>query len=99
MHARSGTFELSPDKLDDVIQTFQGDQLPQYRQQSGYKGFTLLANRQTGQLLGISLWESEADLHAADELGTQTREEMHRQGGGQGAIERGDWEVVVDDTR
>jgi heme-degrading monooxygenase HmoA len=98
MHARSGTFQLSRDKLDDVVQGFQAEQLPQYQQQSGYKGFTLLANRETGQLLGISFWESEADRQGADELGTQTREAMHRQGGGQGAIERVDWEVVVDDT-
>jgi heme-degrading monooxygenase HmoA len=99
MHARSGTFQLSSDKLDDVVRSFQAEQLPQYQQQSGYKGFTLLANRESGRLLGISFWESEADRQAADELGTQTREEMHRRGGGQGAIERVDWEVVVDDTQ
>jgi heme-degrading monooxygenase HmoA len=97
MHARSGEFELSSDGLDEAINSFRDEFLPRYQQQSGYKGFTLLANRETGQLMGISFWESESDIQGSDDLGQQTREEMHRRGGGQGAIQRTDWEVVVDD--
>jgi heme-degrading monooxygenase HmoA len=98
MHARSGAFQLAPDKLDDALQAFEDEQLPKYKDQSGYKGFTLLANRQTGQVIGISFWESESDLHATDELGRQAREDVQQRGGGQSDIERVDWDVVVDDT-
>jgi len=96
MHARSGAFRLSPDRVDDAIRAFEDEQLPRYKEQGGYKGFTLLANRQTGQVLGVSFWESESDLRAADELGQQAREQVQERGGGQSGIERVDWEVVLD---
>lgn len=99
MHARSGAFHLSPANVDDAIQTFRDEHLPRYKDQSGYKGFTLLANRQTGQVLGISFWEAESDLRAADDLGQEARESLQERGNGQGDIERVDWEVVVDDMQ
>lgn len=97
MHARSGAFQLSTDRMDDAIESFRSGFLPRYKEQSGYKGFTLLANRQTGQVLGVSFWESEADLRGTDELGNEARQDLQARGGGQGGIERVDWEVVVDD--
>lgn len=97
MHARSGAFQLETDRIDDAIASFAANFLPRYKQQGGYKGFTLMANRQTGQVLGVSFWESESDLHATDELGNEARQDLQERGGGQSAIERVDWEVVVDD--
>ena len=97
MHARSGEFELSTDRLDEAVQSFQDEFLPRYKQQSGYKGFTMLASRQTGRIMGISFWESESDLRGSDDLGQQAREDLQQRGGGQGAIARTDWEVVLDD--
>jgi heme-degrading monooxygenase HmoA len=98
MHARSGAFRLSTDRLDDSIKAFEQEQLPKYKQADGYKGFTLMVNRETGQMIGVSFWESEAHLKASDEMGQQARAQIQEQGGGQGDIERIDWEVVVDDT-
>src|SRR4051794_678987 len=69
MHARSGAFRLSSDKVDDAISTFENEQLQRYKEQDGYKGFTLLADRDSGALLGISFWENEDALRASDELG------------------------------
>jgi len=99
MHARSGAFRLSKDRMDDAIQTFREEQLPQYQKKNGYKGFTVLANHETGQVLGISFWESEDDLHEADELGQQAREQLQERGQGQDDIERVDWEVLLDDMK
>lgn len=96
-HARSGSFQLSPDRVDDAIKAFASDQLPRYREQSGYKGFSLLVNRQSGKLLGVSFWKSEDDLEASDELGAEAREGLQHAGGGSGDIVREDWEVAVDD--
>ena len=97
MHARSGAFNLSPDKVEDAIQLFREEYLPRYREQSGYKGFTLLANRDTGKVMGISFWESESDIRGSDELGRQARDDIQQQGEGRGEIERVDWEVALDD--
>jgi heme-degrading monooxygenase HmoA len=97
VHARSGALQLSTDRIDDALEAFRTEHLPRYRQQSGYKGFTLMVNRRTGQMLGVSFWESESDLHGTDELGNEARQDLQARGGGEGAIERADWEVVVDD--
>ncbi len=51
MHARSGAFALSAGGVDRAVQTFRSEQLPQYQKMSGYKGFTMLANRRSGQVL------------------------------------------------
>jgi len=97
MHARSGAFQLSPERLDEAIQAFREEYLPRYKEQDGYKGFTLLANRETGQVLGVSFWESASGLRASDELGRQARDDLQQRGEGRGQIERVDWEVVLDD--
>lgn len=97
MHARTGYFELSPDRVDAAVAAFEEEQLPRYRQQGGYKGFTLLANRSSGKVLGVSFWESQDDLRSSDQLGTEAREAIQQAGGG-GSIVREDWEVAVDDT-
>ena len=98
MHARSGSFQLSPDKVDDAVGAFESEQLPKYKESSGYKGFTLLVNRQNGKVVGVSFWESEDDLRASDQLGSEAREQVQERGDGQGDIQREDWEVVLDDT-
>jgi heme-degrading monooxygenase HmoA len=98
MHARSGAFRLSTDKVDDAISTFESEQLPRYKEQDGYKGFTLLADRDSGEVLGISFWESEDAMSASDELGKQAREEIKERGEAEADPESKHWEVVVDDT-
>jgi len=35
----------------------------------GYKGFTMLANRHSGKVIGVSFRQQEDDLRASDELG------------------------------
>jgi hypothetical protein len=97
MHARSGAFQLSTDKLDEAIESFESDLLPRYREASGYKGFTLMADRESGKVLGISFWESEEDRKASDELGQEAREAVQEAGDGQSDVVRENWEVVLDD--
>jgi heme-degrading monooxygenase HmoA len=98
MHARSGAFRLSSDKVDDAISAFENEQLPRYKEQDGYKGFTLLADRDSGAVLGISFWESEDALSASDELGEKARADIKERGEADADPETMRWEVVVDDT-
>jgi heme-degrading monooxygenase HmoA len=98
MHARSGAFRLSSDKVDDAISAFENEQLQKYKEQDGYKGFTLLADRDSGALLGISFWESEDALRGSDELGEEARSQIKEQGEAEADPETMRWEVVVDDT-
>ena len=65
MHARVTIAYPQPDRFDEaasvVRQTFQ----PAAREQPGFRGFMLLADRATHQLIGITLWETEADMAAS----------------------------------
>jgi heme-degrading monooxygenase HmoA len=97
MHARSGVIEVSADRIDDALEAFKSEQLPRYRDQSGYKGFTMLADRDNGKILGVSFWESADDLRASDELGQEARENIRERGGAQAEAVREEWEVVIDD--
>jgi heme-degrading monooxygenase HmoA len=95
MHGRARS--ISPDRLDEVASNFQDEQIPRYREQDGYKGFTLLANRQSGRVLGVSFWESDEARRASEELGAEERESIRQSAGGEGEIVREDWEVPFDD--
>lgn len=97
MHARTGSTEVTPDRLDEVVSTFEREQIPRYRERDGYKGFTLLVNRPSGRVIGVSFWESEEARQASEELGAEARESIRQSGGGQAQIVREDWEVALDD--
>ena len=58
MHARMTTMEGSSERLDEGLRQIREDVLPQLQQQDGYKGFIVFDNRQNGELVGFSLWES-----------------------------------------
>jgi heme-degrading monooxygenase HmoA len=98
MHARSGAFVISTEKVDEAVEKFEGEQLSRYKEQDGYKGFTLLADKENGRLLGISFWEDEDALHGSDELGQEARDQIKEVGEAEADPERMDWEVVIDDT-
>lgn len=96
MHARSAVIEMSPAKIDDAVKFWNDEQIPKYRQQAGYKGFTLLVNRDSGKVFGVSFWESEDARRASDDLGQQARAGLAQTGEGSEQA-RENWEVAVDD--
>jgi heme-degrading monooxygenase HmoA len=97
MPARSALLQVSPDRVDDVTRAMKEELIPRYHEQDGYEGFILLANRETGQVLGVSFWESQSDLEASDNLGADARQRLAEVGGGGAPPTREMWEVVVDD--
>jgi heme-degrading monooxygenase HmoA len=97
MHARTGRLQVSPERIDEIVGVIKEDQVAMFHGQPGYRGFTGLADRERGTVMGISFWETEDDLRAAEELGREARRRVTEAGGGQGepVVER--WEVVVDE--
>src|SRR3712207_5131025 len=73
MHARMTTLEGTSERLDEGLRQIREDVLPQLQQQDGFKGFVVFDNRQSGKLIGFSLWESEQALRASEEVGDRTR--------------------------
>ena len=75
MHARMTTMEGSSERLDEGLREIREDVLPQLQHQDGFKGFVVFDNRQSGELIGFSLWESEQAMQASEEVGDRTRRE------------------------
>lgn len=96
MHARSAVIEMTPDKIDAAISQFEDELLPRYREISGYKGFTMLVNRESGKVFGVSFWEGKDGVQASDDLGAEARKGLADTGGGS-AQPREVWEVAIDD--
>ena len=59
MHARMSTLEGSPGGMDEGLRDVREHVLPLLKQQEGFKGFIALGNRQSGELIGITFWESK----------------------------------------
>ena len=73
MHARMSRLEGSPGEMDEGLRDVKEHFLPLLRQQEGFKGFIALGNRQSGELIGITFWESEQAMRASEEVGDRTR--------------------------
>ena len=97
MHARHTTLQLSAAKIDDAVRQLEQEQLPKFREQDGYKGFTVLADRATGMVVGITFWESEEALRASEELASQARGQASETGEAGGEPDVAQLEVLIDD--
>jgi heme-degrading monooxygenase HmoA len=63
MFARVITAQAGPQGFDG-IKDLAAEQLPTATQQPGFKGFYLLTNAETGQVITISLWETREQMPA-----------------------------------
>lgn len=72
--ARVISAQTTADQVNDVIEIAK-QQLPGARGQQGYQGFYVLADRASGKLLTISLWESHEDLDAVEARAAHVRAE------------------------
>jgi heme-degrading monooxygenase HmoA len=95
MHARIGRVSFSPDSADQMVSHVRSTIIPNYESSEGFKGFTLLLDRSSGEGVGISFWESEEAMKATDSLGDQARQGAAEAGSGrdQGAQR---YEVAID---
>jgi heme-degrading monooxygenase HmoA len=59
--------------MDEGLSQVREHVLPLLQQQDGFKGFIALGNRQSGELIGVSFWESEKAMQDSEELGDRTR--------------------------
>ncbi len=73
MYARVTKLEVPPDRVDDSTRHVQEQILPQLQQQDGFKGFIVLTDRQSGNTLGVALWESEEALRTTEEAAARLR--------------------------
>jgi heme-degrading monooxygenase HmoA len=73
MFARMSILEGSPDQIDEGLRHVREQVLPFMQQQDGFKGFIALSDRQTGKVIGVSLWASEQAMRASEKAGDRAR--------------------------
>lgn len=64
MFARVRITQGDPEKVEDGIRHFRETVVAGYKDAAGFKGAYLLVNRDSGKLMGITVWDSEANLQA-----------------------------------
>lgn len=72
MFTRVISARATPDGIDGVIRLAQ-QQLPDFQSQPGFKGLYLLADRTAGDLMTISLWDTEEDVRHVEARAAQVR--------------------------
>jgi heme-degrading monooxygenase HmoA len=65
---------LDPERVEETVDQFKAQALPQLEQQPGFRGITVGVNRKTGQAVAISLWETEADMRESEKLADEARD-------------------------
>lgn len=94
MWARISTYEGSPESIDQSVSYARQTILPKARQLAGYRGIYMVADRQTGKSMSITLWDREDDLRASEVEADRLREDASDHVGGTIAgVER--FEVVL----
>lgn len=66
MHARVVTVVVRDGKLEDVVRIAREQILPAAQRQPGFCGGYVLADAPARKVVGITYWESEADLRASE---------------------------------
>jgi len=82
MFVRRTRVEASPEKLEQTIQTYQHELLPILKQEPGFRGAVLLANRATGAAQSVTLWENEETERASRPTGDKLRARSVENSGG-----------------
>jgi hypothetical protein len=79
--ARVSSLEGSPERIDESVSRAREETLPKARELPGWKGVIGLADRGSGRLKLITLWENAAALSASEEQANRLRTETAESGG------------------
>jgi heme-degrading monooxygenase HmoA len=69
MFARVTSGTVQPSKRDEAVKLNRDTIMPAAKKQKGFKAYYSLSNRDTGKAMTISIWETEADMKAAETSG------------------------------
>jgi hypothetical protein len=93
MYARVNTFEGVADRIDDGIRDIQERIVPWTRETEGCKGAIALVDRESGKMIGITLWETHEAMLASESRAAELRSGAADAIGTSPQVER--YEVVV----
>lgn len=64
MFARTTRLQLQPGKMDEFMRVFQELIVPTVQRQPGFRSITLLTDKASNKVLGMTHWATEDDLIA-----------------------------------
>jgi len=97
MHARVSKLEGPPEQVNEVGRIAAEWVAPSLTEMEGFRGILALADRQSGKVEVVTLWESEEAMRQSEEEAEQLRGDTARAAGGAIArVER--YEVVLSYT-
>ena len=73
MVSRVNFLETTPDRIAAVADVVRDVVHPGISGEPGYVGYIVLANRETGRAIGVTLWESEDARESSDTKARQIR--------------------------
>ena len=80
--------------MDEAVRVAREEFIPAAQQSGGFEGMYVLADRESGKALSVSLWSSKEALQACEEQANRSREEAAHDAQGRVAkVER--YEVVL----
>jgi heme-degrading monooxygenase HmoA len=71
-----------PEKVEEGIRQFSDKVVPAYQNVPGFKGGYMLVDRAKGKLIGVTLWATEADMHATEATSQRLRTAGSQAAGG-----------------
>jgi len=75
MYARVTTLSFKIEKAEEGIRLFEESVVPAARAQKGFRGITLLADREAGRCVALTYWDDEAAA-AANEVNLYYQEQL-----------------------
>jgi heme-degrading monooxygenase HmoA len=75
MYARHVTVRGSSERVEEGVQSVRERVIPVLKECKGFRGQLLLVDRDTGEVIGISLWDTEEDMHASEEKVSGARQQ------------------------
>jgi heme-degrading monooxygenase HmoA len=93
VYARSTTFQGRPANIDAGIEFVKNEAGPMLEDIEGCRGLSMLVDRETGQCIATSSWDSEAAMRASDEQLRPLRDRGRDILGGSMQVD--EWEIVV----
>jgi heme-degrading monooxygenase HmoA len=92
VYARSTTIQAQPSSIDDGIAYVRDEVMPALMAMDGYVGLSLLVDRESGQCIATSSWETDEAMRTSTEQAAPLREQAGvRFGGGEVTVDQ--WEI------
>jgi heme-degrading monooxygenase HmoA len=93
VYARTTTISAQPSSIDAGIAFVRDEVMPALQEMDGYVGLSLLVDRQSGQAIATSAWESDEAQRASADRIKPVRDRAAQAFGGSATVEA--WEIAV----